>query len=175
MIEPMAPHRFGLPDVEGRGWLLFDAVATAVFVVVAAAAAAFPDTFELAAAVVALVLFAIGIVVFFLGFLIGVDRSRTEEVSVVGLYLLTGGVAPVPVKRWLLGLLALQVVVALVTAVVQPFTALAFGILVPMFGLAITGRWAAEYGAFDARAVLRTKRTVTRSQRPADEEGSSRA
>ena len=105
----------------------------------------------------------------------GVDRSRTDEVSVVGLYLVTGGVAPVPVKRWLLGLLALQVVVALVAAVVQPFTALAFGILVPMFGLAITGRWAAEYGAFDSRAVLRTKRTVTRSQRPADEEGSSRA
>ena len=71
-----------------------------------------------------------------------------------GLYLLMGS-APRAVQLRLLGALAVQAVVAVTTSVatsdVRPFTPLAFGLLVPMFGLACCGLWAAYHGAFPAR------------------------
>jgi hypothetical protein len=51
----------------------------------------------------------------------------------------------------LLGALAVETVVAFATAGARPFSALAFGILVPMFGLGLSGRWGARYGHFDPR------------------------
>ena len=44
-----------------------------------------------------------------------------------------------------------SVAVALVTAGLRPFTSLAFGVLVPMFGLAQAGLWGARYGRFGSR------------------------
>jgi hypothetical protein len=176
MIVPaLRPGRLRVPAVAGAGWIRVDAWATAVFVVVAVGGAAAPSVFGVIAAAVSLILFAVGCVVFLVAFLRGVDRSRTEEISVAELFLLMGSVAPAAVRRWLLALLGVQVVVAVVVASIRPFTSLAFGILTPMFGLAIAGRWAAEYGSFRARTVLRTKRTVTKAQPPANEEGSSGA
>jgi hypothetical protein len=73
---------------------------------------------------------------------------------VAGLYLLIGS-APRPVQVRLLVALAVPSVVAIATSVatasVRPFTPLAFGLLVPMFGLACCGLWAAYHGAFPAR------------------------
>ena len=65
-------------------------------------------------------------------------RSRREELSVAGLFLLSGS-APSDVRRLLLGALAVQTAVALATASVRPFTPLAFGVLVPTFGLGLCG------------------------------------
>ena len=123
---------------------------TAVFTVTAVAAAISPDLFRWPALVVAIVLFAIGIVVFLWAFLIAVERSRTEAIGIGGLYFLAGS-APRNVQRNLLGSLAVQVVVAVITASVRIFTSLAFGILVPMFGLAMAGLWGARHGVFDER------------------------
>jgi hypothetical protein len=53
-----------------------------------------------------------------------------------------------PVKAKLGGLLAVQVVVALATAIIRSFSPLAFGVLVPVFGVGLNGLWAARYGAF---------------------------
>jgi hypothetical protein len=39
---------------------------------------------------------------------------------------------------------------------VKPFTPLAFGALVPMFGLGLAGLWAAKYGSFGARDRAKT-------------------
>lgn len=168
----MSGGRWSIPRGDGAGWLRVDAAGTVVFVAVEVVATIWPDQLAVVAAGVSLVLFAVGIVIFVGGFLSGVERSRTEEVSVAGLYFLAGGVAPAAVRRVLMGLLAVQTVVSVAAASIRPFTALAFGILVPMFGLAIAGRWAAEYGAFADRKVLRTKRAVRPKREPSDEEDS---
>ena len=109
---------------------------TVVFVVSAAAAAVEPDVFVLASVPVALVLLAAGCLAFVRTMLLAAERSRREELSVAGLWFL-GGSAPARVRRVLLGALAVQVVVALVTASVRPFTPLAFGVLAPVFGLGL--------------------------------------
>ena len=55
-------------------------------------------------------------------------------------------------QRWLLGCLAAQVVIALVAAALRPYTAVAFGVLVPTFGLGLCGLWAVRSGTFPPRA-----------------------
>ncbi|HUF32718.1 MAG TPA: hypothetical protein VMN58_05875 [Acidimicrobiales bacterium] len=126
-------------------------VGTATFVVAASVAAIWPDVLATPVAVFDVALFAVGSIAFVWSFLQVVGRSRYEVVSVPGTWLLTGGVAPAPVRRILLGALAAQAVVALVTASVRPFTPVAFGILVPTFGLGLCGLWAARHGSFPAR------------------------
>jgi hypothetical protein len=125
---------------------------TAAFAVTAIAATIEPDTFEVAALAVALVLFAIGTVVFLLAFVHAVGRSREVDIGIGGLYFLAGS-APRSVQLHLLGSLGVEVVVAFATASVRPFTSLAFGMLVPLYGLALCGLWGAYHGAFPPRAV----------------------
>jgi hypothetical protein len=123
---------------------------TAAFVVAATAAAVAPATLATPVAVVDLVLFAAGLAAFAAALVTAAGRSRHEDLSVTGLFLLTGS-APTAVRRLLLGALAAQIVVAFATAAARPFTALAFGILVPTFGLGACGLWAARHGSFPAR------------------------
>jgi hypothetical protein len=61
---------------------------------------------------------------------------------VSGLFFLRGS-APVAVRRALLGPLVASVVVAAITAPVQPF-----GILVPVYPLSLIGLWAARHGKY---------------------------
>jgi hypothetical protein len=124
---------------------------TAAFVAVAIAAAVAPGTFGGAALVLDVALFGAGCLVFVLAFLRAVDRSRTDAIGIGGLYFLAGDVAPPAVRLRLLGALALQTVVAIVTASVRLYTNLAAGILVPVFGLSLCGLWAARYGRFGSR------------------------
>jgi hypothetical protein len=53
----------------------------------------------------------------------------------------------------MLGLWAVQLVVSLVVASIRPFTAVAFAILVPMFGIGMMGLWSARHGSFPPRLV----------------------
>lgn len=127
-------------------------VATLVFTVSAAAAAiADTDALDAVAVAVDLLLFGAGCVAFVWSYAIAVRRSRTDEIAVTNLYLLAGEVAPPAVKRQLRMVLAVQVAVALGTAAIRPFSALAFGVLVPVFGLGVTGLWAARHGTFPPR------------------------
>jgi hypothetical protein len=142
----------------GAGLIRLDLVGTAAFVVTAVVEAIVLDWARPPGVAVALVLFATGCVLFLAGYARAVERSRTEEVSVAGLYLLSGDVAPPRAKRVLLGLLAVQVVVALATAIARPYTTVAFGILVPMFGIGVIGSWAARHGTFPPRQTLAPKR-----------------
>jgi len=89
-----------------------------------------------------------------------VQRSRTEEISVMQLYLLVGPPTPAPVRRVMLTALAVQVLVGVGTALGRangtdgsPGTSLALGVLVPMFGLGLNGLWAAYHATFPPRAV----------------------
>ena len=123
---------------------------TAVFVAAAAAGAADPDPFESAVTLVAVVLFAVGVVAFLWAFFRAAGRSRTEELSVAGVWFLSGS-APPGVRRALLSSFAVQVVVSVAAASIRPFTEVAFGVLVPVYGLGLSGAWGAAHGTFPPR------------------------
>ena len=106
---------------------------------------------DLLALLTSLVLFGAGTVAFFVAYARAVARSRTDQVGVMAMFFLEGAVAPKPVRRLLLGSFGVQVLVAAATAAARPNTSLAFGILAPVYGLALAGVWAAYHGTFPPR------------------------
>ena len=154
----VGPHRarretgpMNEPPPEGQSLITLTLATTALFVV-SSAVAVVVTAFRPVAAIIDLVLFGLGVVVFLAAFLIAVNRSRDVLIGVGGLYFLAG-CAPAPVRLRLSGAFAVQVVVALAAASVAPFTAVAFGILVPVLGLGLSGLWGARYGTFPPRAL----------------------
>lgn len=143
---------------DGHAIVRADLVGTGVFALSAVlAAAVFDDPFRLQGVVVSLVLFGIGIVTFLWSYWLAVQRSRSDEIAVSELYLLMGPAVPAAVRIRMNGALGVQVAVALGTALTrastdgQPGSTLAFGVLVPMFGLGMNGLWAASHGRFEPR------------------------
>lgn len=107
---------------------------------------------------VSMVLFAIGVVTTLLAYTRALERSRVEEVGVANLFLLTGETAPKPVRRTMSWALAVQIVAAITGAWIGvvgldkgQLNALAFGVLVPMFGVGMNGLWAAANGSYGPR------------------------
>jgi hypothetical protein len=144
--------------VAGARIVRIDLVATGVFLVTAAAAAATTATWVRAIATsVALGLFAAGCLAFLWAYGIAVKRSRTHEMGIGGLFLLLRPTAPASVQRVMNGALVAQVAIGLATSSVRaserPFTTLAFGLLVPVLGIGLNGQWAARHGHFGARIV----------------------
>ena len=112
-------------------------------------------------------MFLIGCVVFLMAFARAVQRSRTDAIGIGGLYFLAGSVAPNQVTRTFNGLLAVQCVAAVTGAAIRPYSAMAFGVLAPMLGLALSGLWGAKYGVFGSRSVSRVvKEREAASDRP---------
>lgn len=149
--EPVVPT--GLERI-----VRLDTILTAVFVVTAAfAAIVFNDPARIVGVAVALTLFGVGVFAFLIGYFVAVGRSRTQEIAVAELYLLTGKALPAGPKRALLWMLGVQVVTALGTALARPNTdgkagsTLAFGVLVPMLGLGLNGLASARHGTFGPR------------------------
>ena len=140
-----------MTEPPGRGIRRASWAGTAVFVVTAVAGAIAPSTFDAVALVVAIGLFAAGCAVFLWGFVLVARRSRTDRMELPQIWFLTGSPTPADVRRSLLAALAVQVVVGLATAGARPYTSLAAGALVPMWGLGLCGLWAARHGAFPAR------------------------
>jgi hypothetical protein len=146
---------------EGDVVLMADVFGTAVFTLTALLAAAlFTTALQWVAAITALALFAIGVFSFLWSYWNGVQRSREDEISTMGLYFLAGGVAPRRVRNVLLGALAIQVIVATATTFWRlegpdgkPGSSLAIGFLVPMFGFGMNGLWSAYHGQFRRRAA----------------------
>ena len=102
------------------------------------------------AVAVDLVLFAAGTVAFVVALARGIGRSRTEQITLPGLFFLSG-TAPADVRRQLLASVAVETAVALLSAGLRPYTALAFGILVPVYGLGLAGLWGATRGTYAPR------------------------
>lgn len=145
-----------------------DVVGTAVFGVTAiVAAAVFTTPVQWIAAITALALFAVGVFSFLWSYWNGVQRSRQDEISTLGLYFLVGGVAPRGVRNAMLGALVVQAALAAGTTFWRldgpdgsPGSSLALGFLVPMFGFGMNGLWAAYHGQFPRREVA-TEREST--------------
>jgi hypothetical protein len=144
--------------------VMADVIGTIAFVVTALTAAiVFSTASQWVGAITAMSLFAIGVFAFLWGFYNVAQRSRDEQIAVLQVYLLIGPPTPPRVRRTMLAMLAIQIVVALGTAIGRseaddgsPGTSLAVGILVPMFGLGLNGLWSAFHGAFPPREVSTT-------------------
>lgn len=143
--EPGAGHEDDGPAIVNVSF-----AGTGLYVGAAIIATITPDGFGGALAGVSLTLFAAGVVAFLWSYGIAVSRSRVDAIGIGGLYFLAGS-APKVVRVRLLGALAVEVVVAIATSSIRPFTAVAFGILVPIFGLGLAGLWGARYGTFPPR------------------------
>jgi hypothetical protein len=98
-----------------------------------------------------LALFAIGCFAFIWSYFSGVQRSRTDEISVAGLFALAGGVAPRRITMVMNSCLAAQVVVGRSSTDGRAGSTLAFGVLVPIFGLGLNGLWSSRLGVFPPR------------------------
>ena len=134
----------------GRRIIQLSWAGTAVFVVVTAAALTSLGAFEAVTVATDLILLLVGCVAFGVGFSVAVGRSRTEDVTLPGLFALQD-VAPRRVRLHLLGATALQAVVGVAAAASNPYTALAFGVLTPVYGLGLAVLWAARHGEFRPR------------------------
>jgi hypothetical protein len=151
-------------SVRGRRLIQFAIGGTVLFTVTTVVEVIVQDWTRPVAVAIDLGLFTIGCTAFLGAYAIAIGRSRTEEIGVASLYLLTNRVAPNPVRVPLLVAFAVQCVVAVTAASVRPFTAAAFAVLVPMFGLGLNGVWAARHGAFGPRI-----RTAPGTAPPTDE------
>ncbi|MBI2708340.1 MAG: hypothetical protein HYX34_01395 [Actinobacteria bacterium] len=143
----------GLPGLPGPAIIRAARWTTAVFAAVATAATVDPDRLAWALVAVSLAYFVAGFGLFVAAYARAVARSRTDAIGIGGWFFLQG-TAPREARRPLLGALAVQVVVAIVTASVHPFTPLAFAVLAPLEGLGLCGLWGARHGTFGPRHAI---------------------
>lgn len=126
-------------------------VGTGALVVTSVAAALAPDVFGVVHAVWSCVLFAVGTGALLWAYALGVSRSRTDAVTLGGLFFLSGPTAPAALRRPFRIALGVEVVAVVVAAAIRPYTEVAFGILAPTFGLGLMSMWGGRHGAFPAR------------------------
>jgi hypothetical protein len=163
MSDPLDDEQGRAPGAahgSGRAIIRLGVAGTAVFTAAVAVAAPLRAErwVQVMVAVVSIALFAVGVVLSLWAYASALERSRIDEIGVANLYLLTGRTAPSAVRRTLSIALGVQVVVALVGAVVglsglegNDLNALAFGVLVPMLGVGVNGFWAVRHGSFGPR------------------------
>ena len=137
---------------EGTGIINLSWAGTAVYTALAIAGTIAPDWFATPTAVVSIALFFIGCVVFLWAYAVAVSRSRHDLIGIGGLYFLAG-TAPKVVRFRLQLSFAIQIVAAIASSSIRPFTPMAFGFLVPVFGLGLSGLWGARHGTFAPRAT----------------------
>lgn len=134
----------------GEGVIRLSWALTALFCVAAGAATLAPGSLGRPVAALDVVLFAGGVVAFAGAYFRAISRSRYHKITVTGVFLLAG-TAPASVRRSLLGALAVQALVAVITASIRLYTPVAFGVLVPVLGLGLAGWWGSRYGEFPPR------------------------
>lgn len=151
------------PD-PGAGLVNAAFVGTGLLVGTSVAAALAPDTFGLLHAVLSCALFAIGTGAMLWAYALGVSRSRTDLISIAGLFFLAGQTAPPTVRRPLRIALTVEVVAVVVAAAVRPYSEVAFGILAPMFALGLMGWWGGRHGRFPPRPPKGAAPAATRPE-----------
>ena len=134
----------GLRELPGHRIIEASLAATALFAGTALPAAAAVEAFQVPAAAVSLVLFVVSIPLALLALARAAVRAARQEdrIIVTSLFFLQGS-APKPVRRLLLGSLVVSLVVSVASAAREPF-----GILEPVFPLALCAQWAARHGTF---------------------------
>jgi hypothetical protein len=133
-----------LRELPGHRIVAASLAGTALFAVTTLPAAAGVEVFQVPAAVVSLLLFVVSIPLALLALARAAVRTARQEdrIIVSSLFFLQGS-APRPVRRLLLGSLVASLIVSVVSAAREPF-----GILEPVFPLALCAQWAARHGTF---------------------------
>ncbi len=142
--------------IEGVGPSRLRSAAKAVTIVHAVASAvsvAFDGSVRAVMGIGFVVALGIGMVAFVAAFFTAVNRSRREQVTVVGAFFLSDEAVPKADRRLFLGAVAIQTVVAFAAASIRPFTAVAFTVLVPLLGLAIAAQFGSRFGRFDPQKM----------------------
>jgi hypothetical protein len=151
---PDGPDPAPAPDLgdptAGAALVLLDFVGTGALLVACVAGILAPDGAGTFTVVVSGVLFAVGVVLFLYGYASGVVRSKDEQVTLGGLFFLSGTAPPVVRFRLRLAFFV-QVGLAVAAAAIRPYTAVAFAVLAPMLGLGVMAAWAARHGTFFPR------------------------
>jgi hypothetical protein len=137
-------------ELPGAALINFSWAGTALYAALALAGTIAPDSFGVSTAAVAGVLFVIGCVVFLWAYAVAVSRSRKDLIGIGGLYFLAG-TAPKLVRFRLRLSFAIEIVAAIASSSIRPFTLMAFGFLVPVYGLGMMGLWGARHGTFFPR------------------------
>ena len=133
-----------LRELPGRRIVEASLAGTAVFAATALPAAAQVEAFQVPAAAVGLVLFIVSIPLALHALAkAAVRTARQEDRIAVGSLFFLQGSAPKLVRRLLLGSLLVSLIVSAVSAPREPF-----GVLEPVFPLALCAQWAARHGRF---------------------------
>ena len=133
-----------LGELPGRRIIQASLAGTAVFAITGLPAAARVQAFQVPSAVMSLLLFVVSIPLALLALARAAVRTARQEdrITVTSLFFLQGS-APPRVRRLLLGSLAASLVVTVAVAAREPF-----GILEPVFPLALCALWGARHGTF---------------------------
>ncbi|MDE0805461.1 MAG: hypothetical protein OSA99_19345 [Acidimicrobiales bacterium] len=134
-------------DHQGPGIVNASFAGTGALVVTAGLGVLAPDDLGTFTAITSGALFVAGVVAFLWGYANGVVRSREEKVTLGGLFFLSH-TAPRVVRFRLRLALVVQIVLATLAAAIRPYTAVAFAVLAPMFGLGLMALWGARFGTF---------------------------
>lgn len=128
-----------------------DQVVTAVQLVAMVVAFFGSDSVRGVVAIGCVVVFLVGAALFSWALIVAASRSRSEELTVAGAFFLGAGSTEKENQRWAYRLLTAQSVIGLVAASADPYTVMAFGILVPMFGLGVIAFLGSAHGTFRPR------------------------
>lgn len=135
----------------GEQLLRLDLAVTALLSALTVLTFLLAESLDLVFAIVSAVLFFVGAGLLGLGLWNGIQRSRVEDVSLVGLAGISTSHVPSRARNILWAMILLQIIVTAVFASLRPFTQQAFGILAPTFGLGLAVLWSSRFGAFHPR------------------------
>lgn len=109
------------------------------------------DRLDLIFAVTCGIVFTVGTLLLGLGIWNGIQRSRTDSVTLTGLLAVDKSHVPSAARNRLWLAVLLQTVIAIAFGSLRPFTEQAFGLLVPMLGLGFAGLWGSRFAVFHPR------------------------
>lgn len=136
---------------EAQGLLQLQRRSTAVFVIATVINVAADGAIDLPYAVVSSIAFAVGFLSFCIGFWNGLQRSKEDEVTLWGLLAASSAHVPAAARNTHWVAIGVQLTVAVIGASLRPFTAQAFGLLMPMMALGLAALWGSRYASFHRR------------------------
>jgi len=139
------------PVGDGGTLLRLDLGVTIAFSILSVLTFLLAERLDVLYSIVSALLFFLGAGLMALGLWNGIQRSRVEQITLVGLAAVTKSHVSARARNILWAMIVFQIVVTVVFASLRPFTQQAFGILAPTFGLGVAVLWGSRFGSFHPR------------------------